>query len=355
MRFALIGPPQSGKSTLFSAITGQPPDPGHGATEHLAAVDVPDERLDHLFEVYKPKKKTPVRLEFLDVPGVSLADAHGQTEFRKTMQAVRLCTGIVMVVRAFESEAVAKYRGRIDPKADLEELHTELIFADLEQVLNRIERLEKSTQKPTKTRDREIRELAMMRRVQASLESEAPVSNAIQNEEEWAIAAGLGFLTLKPVLVVINTGEADAAKPPPFEHEHAAATIALAAELEEEIAELSETDRAAFLADYGLTESARTRLIHTCYDALGLISFLTAGGKNETRAWTVKRGTTAWEAAGNIHSDIQRGFIRAETVAFEDLKANTDLKGAKNAGKMRLEPKGYVVQDGDVITFRFNV
>ncbi len=355
MRFALIGPPQSGKSTVFSAITGQPPDPGHGATEHLAAVDVPDKRLDYLFSVYGPKKKTPVRLEFLDVPGVSLTDAHGQAEFRKTMQSARLCDGIVMVVRAFESDAVAKYRDRIDPKADLEELHTELIFADLEQVLNRVERLEKSVQKPTKTRDREIRELAMMRRVQEALESEAPVSNAIQNEEERAIASGLGFLTLKPVIVVINTDEADAAKPPAFEHQHAAATIALAAEIEEEIAELSEEDRAAFLADFGLTESARNRLINTCYDAIGLISFLTAGGKDEVRAWTVKHGTTAWEAASSIHSDIQRGFIRAETVAFDDVKANTDLKGAKNAGKMRLEPKGYVVKDGDVITFRFNV
>ncbi|MBN2561836.1 MAG: redox-regulated ATPase YchF [Phycisphaerae bacterium] len=351
----MIGPPQSGKSTLFSAITGQPPDPGHGVTERLATVNVPDERLDYLAELYKPKKRTPAHLEFLDIPGVSLADAHGQAEFRKTMQTVRQCYGIVMIVRAFESDAVVPYRDRIDPKADVEELHTELIFADLEQVVTRIEKLQKSTQKPTKTRDQELRELAMMQRVQQALENEAPVANVIENDEERGIASSFGFLTLKPAIVVVNVGESDAAKPPPFEAPHAAATIALAAEIEAEISQLDEADRPTFLADYDLTEPAKSRFIHTCYDALGLISFLTAGGTNEARAWTIKKGTTAVEAAGKIHGDIQRGFIRAETVAFDDVKANKDFKGAKAAGKVRLEPKHYVVQDGDFITFRFNV
>ncbi len=355
MKLAIIGPPQSGKSTLFSAITGQPPDPGHGGTERLGSVAVPDERLDYLFDMIKPKKRVPVHLEFLDVPGTSLEDAHGQAEFHKAMDSVRRCTGIVMVVRAFESDAVAPYRDRIDPKADLDELHTELIFADLEQVGNRIEKLEKSTQKPTKTRDQELRELDMMRRVQDTLESELPVAKAIHNEEERAIAAGFGFLTLKPVIVVVNVGEAEAAKPPPFEAEHAETTIVMAAEIEAEISQLEEADRTTFLADYGLTEPAQTRLIRTSYEALGLITFLTCGGTNEARAWTVKKGATALEAAGKIHSDIQRGFIRAETVAFDDLKANQDMKGAKAAGKVRLEPKPYIVQDGDIITFRFNV
>lgn len=354
MRFALIGPPQSGKSTLFSAITGQPLDPSHAMTEQLTSVEVPDTRLDYLEQLYKPKKYTPAHLEFLDVPGASLADAHGQTEFRKWMQSVRKCDGIVMVVRAFESDAVVMYRDRIDAGADLNELHTELIFADLEQVTNRVEKLEKSTQKPTKTRDQELRELAMMKRVQQALESEAPVADAIHNEDERKIATSFGFLTLKPVIVVINVDESNVSAPVPFEHEHAKATIALSAEIEAEIAQLSADDRMTFLEDLGLHEPARTRLIRTCYDAVGLISFLTCG-PDEVRAWTIAKDCEAVEAAGKIHSDIQRGFIRAETVAFDDLKANEDMKGAKNAGKVRLEAKHYVVQDGDIINFRFNV
>lgn len=355
MRFAIIGPPQSGKSTLFSAITGHKLDPGRGAVEHLATVFVPDERLDYLFAAYKPKKKTPAHLEFLDIPGVSLAEAGGPAEFRKTMHAARQCYGIVMVVRAFESSAVAAYRGRIAPDADLDELHTELIFADLEQVVHRIEKLEKSTQKPTKTRDAELRELAMMRRVQEALEHEKPVAGAIHNEEEQGIALSFGFLTHKPVIVVVNVNEADAAKPPPFTAPHAKATMALAAELEAEISQLAREDQASFLADYGLSAPAQVRFIQTCYQALGLISFLTAVGNEEVRAWTVKKGTTALQAAGKIHTDMERGFIRAETVAWADLKAHKDLKRAKAAGKTRLEAKHYVVQDGDVITFRFNV
>ncbi|MCG8406502.1 MAG: redox-regulated ATPase YchF [Phycisphaerales bacterium] len=354
MRFALIGPPQSGKSTLFSAITGQPADPSHAMAEQLTSVDVPDARLDYLADLYSPKKYTPAHLEFLDVPGASLADAHGQTEFRKWMQSVRKCDGVVMVVRAFESDAVATYRDRIDAKADLNELHAELIFADLEQVVNRVEKLEKSTQKPTKTREQELRELAMMKRVQNALESEAPVVKAIQNDEERKIAMSFGFLTLKPVIAVINVGEDQVTDSVPFEHEHARATISLSAEIEAEIAQLSPEDRTTFLEDLGLKEAARTRLIRACYDAAGLISFLTCG-PDEVRAWTITKGSEAVEAAGKIHSDIQRGFIRAETVAFDDLKSNEDMRGAKNAGKVRLEAKHYVVQDGDVINFRFNV
>ncbi len=353
MRIAIIGPPQSGKSTLFSAITAQPPDPGHGATEHLATVNVPDSRLDYLVQIGQPKKWTPVHLEFVDIPGVSLTDAHGQAEFRKAMQTVRRCDGMVMVARTFASDSVAMYHDRVDPQADLEELHIELIFADLEQVLKRIEKLEKSSQKPTKNRDVEIRELDMMRRAQEALEAESPLSKAIQNEEERAVAVSFGFLTLKPVIVVLNTDESAAAAAPAFQAPHAQTTVSMSAEIEAEIALLEEADRAAFLADYGLTEPAQVRMIQACYQGVGLISFLTAG--DEVRAWALEKGSTALEAAGKIHSDIQRGFIRAEVVAFDDLKAHHDVKGAKAAGLFRLEPKHYIVQDGDVINFRFNV
>jgi ribosome-binding ATPase YchF (GTP1/OBG family) len=164
-----------------------------------------------------------------------------------------------------------------------------------------------------------------------------------------------GFLTMKPVIAVVNVGEADVSKPPPVVPPHAQATIALAAEIEAEISQLEPADQTSFLSDYGLTEPARTRLIHACYDAAGLITFLTGERANEARAWTLKKGLTAVEAAGKIHSDIQRGFIRAETVAFKDFKEYGGVRAAKNAGKVRLEPKHYVVQDGDMILFRFNV
>jgi len=354
MKFALVGPPQSGKSKLFDAITGQKLDPAHPPGERVATVNVPDERLDYLTAIYKPKKYTPAHLEFVDLPGVSLADAHGQEEFRKTMQTVRRSDGIVMVVRAFESAGVVKYRGRIDAKADLAELHTELIFADLEQVTTRIEKLEKSVQKPTKTRDAELRELAMMKRVRDALEKETPVASAIHNEEERGIATSFGFLTLKPVIAIVNVGEDQVAAAASFQHEHARATIALSAEIEAEISQLDDADRPAFLADLGLKEPAKLRLIHTCYDAVGLISFLTTG-EDEVRAWTIFKNTPALEAAGKVHSDIQRGFIKAEVVAFADLAAHKDMRGAKTANKIRLEPKHYIVQDGDVINFRFNV
>jgi GTP-binding protein YchF len=354
MRFAIIGPPQSGKSRLFAAITGQKTDPTQAPGERLATVNVPDPRLDYLASLYKPKKYTPAHLEFVDIPGHSLADPAGQAEFRKAMQTVRRCDGVVMVVRAFPSDSVAAYRDRVDARADLAELHTELIFADMEQVSNRIEKLERSSQKPTKTRDAELRELAMMRHVLKALEAEAPVSTAVHNEEERGIATSFGFLTLKPVLAVINVAEGDLAAPPPFVHEHARATIALSAEIEAEISQLEEADRGAFLADLGLAEPARLRLIRACYEAAGLISFLTCG-EDEVRAWTIARGTDAVTAAGKIHSDIQRGFIRAETVAWADFQAAKDMKGAKAANKVRLEPKHYVVQDGDIINFRFSV
>jgi len=319
--------------------------------ERQATVKVPDERLDFLAALFRPKKYTETTLEFIDVPGISLSDPHGQAEFRRYAADLRTCDGLVAVVRAFESPAVAAYRSRIDPKADLDELHTELLFADLEQVTKRIEKLEKQAAKPSKTQEADKRELAVMQRIHACLEKERPVTEAVHNEEEQRITTSFGFLMGKPLIVVINVGEADVQKPPAFNHPTAAMTIALSAEIEAEIAQLPAADRAAFLSDLGLGAPAKNRLIQTCYQAVGLISFLTAG-EEEVRAWTIRKGLSAVEAAGKIHTDIQRGFIRAETVAFADLKAAGDMKNAKAAGKVRLEGKAYIVQDGDVILFR---
>lgn len=354
MKMAIIGPPQSGKSTLFRAVTGQPEDPVHAGHERIAVVKVPDPRLDFLAKLHNPKKYTPATIEFVDVPGFSQVTAAQQAEFRRHIPNLKLCDGLVAVVRAFENPDVPAYRDRVDPRADLEELQAELIFADLETTANRIERLEKSLTKPTKTHEQEKRELALLQRCREALENERPVSEALDSDEERKIVRGFRFLTQMPLVVVVNVSDKDAAKPPLFEYAPARAVIGLCANTEAEIAQLDPADRKAFLDDLGVAEPAGARLIRACYEAVGLISFLTCG-PDEVRAWSIPKGTPAVEAAGKIHTDIARGFIRAETVAFADLEAAGDAKAAKAAGKLRLEGKTYIVQDGDVIEFRFNV
>jgi ribosome-binding ATPase len=288
------------------------------------------------------------------VPGFSHETASQQAEFRKALPSIRQSDALVAVLRAFENPSVPPYRDRIDPKADLDELLTELLFCDLDTVTTRIERLEKALTKPTKTHEQEKKELELMRRLQRALEAEQPVTAAIETEEERRALGGFAFLTELPLVVVINVNEKNAAAPPSFVYEHARATIALCAETEEQIAGLEPGDRQAFLDDLGVEEPARERLIQVCYDAVGLISFLTTG-EDEVRAWSVRKNTTAVDAAGKIHTDLARGFIRAETVGFDDLKAAGDIKLAKAAGKVRLEGKNYIVQDGDILNIKFNV
>ena len=353
MRIAFIGPLQSGKSTLFRAVTGQSAS-GHHTGEQIAIVKVPDSRLDWLAAHYKPKKYTEATIECLDVPGFSQETSSGHAEFRKSLPSVRKSDALVAVVRAFDNPAVPPYRNRVDPRADLEELVAELIFNDLDAVTTRIDRLEKSLKKPTKTHEQEKHELALMRRLQTTLEAEQPISSVSITEEERRLLAGFQFLTELPLIAVINVSEAQAAAPPPFEFPYAKTTISLSAETEEQISQLEPADRKAFLDDLGVTVPARDRLIQVCYDTVGLISFLTCG-EDEVRAWPIRKGTTAVDAAGKIHSDLARGFIRAETVSFDDLVAAGDMKNARAAGKVRLEGKTYVVQDGDVLNIRFSV
>jgi len=354
MKLALIGPPQSGKSTLFAAITGQAIDPTQAGREQTAAVHVPDPRLAWLAEQYRPKKIVHAQMDFVDYPGFSLETPQQQAEFQRHLASLRLCDGLVAVVRAFENPAVPPYRGRIDPAADLNELHSELMFADLEGVTKHIAKLTKKVAKPTPTRDRDKRELALFERCREALEHDQPLSSVVHTDEEAGMLRSFAFLTDKPLVVVINVSEDQAAADPPLAPEHAKATIALCAEAEAQIAQLEEADRKAFLDDLGVSEPAGPRLIRACYQALGLVSFLTYGAQ-EVRAWPVPAGTTALEAAGKVHTDMARGFIRAETVAYDDLRAAGDMKAAKAAGKVRLEGKDYLVQDGDVILFRFSV
>lgn len=354
MRVALIGPPQSGKTMLFSAITGQAVDAAAAVQEQVAVVQVPDERLEWLGRQQKPKKVTAAVLEFVDVPGFSLATGHGRAEFLRHVPSLRQCDGLVAVVRGFEDESVPAYRERIDPKADLEELETELVFGDLEQVTNRMERLEKQLRKPTQHKEEDNRELELLKRCNEALEDERPISTVLETEEEAKLLRSFAMLTEKPLIAVLNVSEQQAAEAAALEHPAARASISLCAKIEAEIAQLDQADRGEFLAELGIVEPARQRMVRACYEGLGLISFLTCN-EQEARAWSVARGATAVEAAGKIHTDMVRGFIRAEVVAYADLAAAGGFKQAKAAGKIRLEGKGYEVQDGDVIQFRFNV
>jgi len=354
MKAALIGLPQSGKSTLFTAITGHVPPPAQAGQEHLASVKVPDPRLDVLAKMYKREKIVPATLEFVDFPGFTLTTPQGQGEFRRHVASLRTCDVIVAVIRAFENPNVPAYRNRVDPAADLSELRTELGFADLEVASARIERLRKQIAKPTPSQEHDKRELALLERCQEALEADRPLSGVTQNDEERQVLRSFAFLTQRPLVVVMNVNESDVNKPVPINRQDLAHLVVLSAPIEAEIAQLDPEDRPAFLADIGIAEPALDSLVHACYKAMGLLSFLTIG-EHEVRAWSLSAGSTALEAAGKVHTDMARGFIRAETVAYDDLIAAGDMKTAKAAGKVRLEGKSYIVKDGDVILFRFNV
>jgi len=355
MRVSLIGPPLSGKSTLFAAVAeagGGHPDLHRPDQAHLAVVKVPDQRVHWLARLCDPKKIVEAELEFLDLPGFDLADPAGRNRAKAHWAAMRQSDMIVLVVRSFADPTVPEYRSRVDAAADVAELLAEMLFADLEQVTNRVEKLTAAIRKPTGKRDEQQHELELMQRLQETLEAEKPIAEAIGNEAEEKWVRSFAFLSLKPTLAVANCAEDAAAALGPEQIE-SLPCLQLSAKIEEEIAQLSPDERGEFLAAMDLSSAARDRLIQACYRRLNLVSFLTMG--DECRAWSVPAGTTAVEAAGEIHTDMARGFIRAETVAYDDLNAAGDMKSARAAGKVRLEGKTYVVQDGDVINFRFNV
>ena len=356
MRVGLIGPPQSGKSTLFTAIvqaSGSGVNMDRPDQPHLAVVKVPDERLHWLAELESSEKIIPAELEFLDIPGMDLSDESGRNHARTFWPAMRQSDMLVHVVRGFESDTVPAYRNRIDPDGDIGELLTEMLFADLDQVTARIAKLEHAIRKPTVHRDQQKKELELMTKLAQGLEDEKPVSEIITSPEHQKLIRSFALLSPKPAMAVLNCSEDIAGDPGP-ETLGSLRCLQLSAEIEKDVSELDEADRGEFLADLGIAAPARDRMIRECYTGCTLISFLTVGPE-ESRAWTIPAGTDAVTAAGTIHSDIARGFIRAETVAYDDLKAAGDMKAAKAAGRVRLEGKTYIIQDGDVMHFRFNV
>ena len=356
MKVALVGLLQSGKSTILSAISGKTIPTVGSTTIEEAIVPVPDERLDWLSEYYKPKKTTHATIDCLDLPGFNFTDEHGRAAARRLIGQIRTVELLVLIVRAFDNPAVPPYRNTVNPARDLAELQTELLLADLELVATRIEKLEKQVHKPTKTQAHDKAELALQKKLQQAIEAEKPISSAVETEAEREMIKSLGFLTLKPMVVAVNVGEDRLDEKFDFAQDAGGSlpVVTICAKLEHELAQLDADSRAEFTADLGITESATHKFVKSCYWALGLISFLTVVS-SELRAWPIKKGTAAVDAAGKVHTDIKRGFIRAETFSFDELKALGSEKALKAAGKIRLEGKDYIVQDGDIINFRFNV
>lgn len=356
LRIGIVGLPQTGKSTLFQILTrAHGGGMGSGRQEaHVGVVRVPDMRLDRLAELFKPQKTTYATIEYMDMPGsvIDLARTGVQS------QALRELDALVHVARVFQDEAVPIEGGSVDPRRDIENVELELILSDLAVVEKRLERLAKDIKKQKNPALE--KEFQVLNVCKAVLEKQTPLREVELSAEESKAIRGFTFLSLKPMLYVLNLGESDAARANVAEQFAAEAGLkqrlrtgvsAICGKVEAELAQLSESDAAEFLASYGLKESATSRLINASYHLLGLISFFTAG-EDECRAWTIRAGTAALEAAGEIHSDIQRGFIRAEVTKYEDLMATGSFAEARNRALTRLEGKEYVVQDGEIVHFR---
>ncbi|MBR6756368.1 MAG: redox-regulated ATPase YchF [Peptococcaceae bacterium] len=363
MKLGIVGLPNVGKSTLFNALTKAGAEsanyPFCTIDPNVGVVTVPDERLPYLRDLYQSEKVLPAVIEFVDIAGLVRGASKGEGLGNQFLSHIREVDAIVHVVRCFEDENVVHVEGSVDPIRDIETINLELIFSDLD-VLER--RLQKA-QKGGKSGDKALQaEAALLTRLQKHLEDgQCARLFTPDNEEEAAILADINLLTNKPVIYAANVTETDLAEGNEYvrrveklaQAEHSE-TFTICAQIEQEIAELDDEEKLLFLEDLGVHESGLDRLIAASYKLLGLISYLTAGPK-EVRAWTITKGTKAPGAAGKIHSDFERGFIRAEVVSFEDLKASGNYTAAKEKGLVRVEGKEYVVQDGDIILFRFNV
>jgi GTP-binding protein YchF len=356
MRLGIIGLPQSGKTTLFNALTRghQPTGIATGKIEiHTAVVDVPDPRVDVLSKMFNPKKTIYAKVTYADIAG--LDGSAGKSGISGTLlNQLTQMDGFIHVVRVFEDDNVPHPQGSVDARRDLETMDAEFVLNDLIAVERKLERLAEERKKGG-GRDRSAieREIGLFERLHQALTQEVPLRDVDIEAEEEKLLSGFGFLSRKPVLVVLNLSEGQSA--PEIEYPHRRSqVVALQAKLEMEIAQLPPEDAALFMAEYGISEPSLNRMIRLSYDLLGLQSFFTVG-PDEVRAWTVRRGATAPEAAGEIHTDLQKGFIRAEVIHYDDLVALGGMSEARAKGKLRLEGKEYIVKDGDILNIRFNI
>lgn len=366
LRLVIVGLPQSGKTTVFNALTRSEAVTGGFSTAegeaNLATVKVPDPRLDALTPLFNPKRIVPADVQYLDVAG--LAKGVGESGMGgQLLGQLAQANALVLVVRAFEDDNVPHPETTVNPLRDLETLLLEFTFSDLGIVEKRIDRIDQTVGKLRgNEKEQYEREREALVRCKAALEDGTPVREVELDDEEERLLRGFGFLTQKPLLVLFNVGESQLGEPADTLTANAREQFgrpgveihALAGQIEMEIAQLDAEDAEMFMADLGISESSLDRVIRLSYDLLGLIAFFTVG-PDENRVWTIRRGASAVEAASEIHSDIARGFIRAEIVAYDDLMATGSMAEAKKAGKLRLEGRAYIMQDGDIAHFLFNV
>lgn len=364
MELGIVGLPNVGKSTLFNALTNAGAQsanyPFCTIEPNVGIVSVPDARLDRLAAMYNPEKYTPAFIKFVDIAGLVRGASKGEGLGNKFLSHIREVDAIVHVVRCFEDGDIIHVDGSIDPLRDVETINLELIFADMEVVERRLDRVRKLSKNDKSL----LPEQEVLEKLHALLSDGLCARTADLTEEEMALVADARLLTLKPIIYVANVAENEVSggyqdnaayqKLAEFVKTEKAELIAVCAGIEAELSDMGEEDKALFLEDLGIEKSGLDQLICASYDLLGLISFLTAGPQ-EVRAWTIVRGTRAPQAAGKIHSDFERGFIRAEVVAFEDLDREGSILAVKEKGLYRSEGKEYVMQDGDVVLFRFNV